>query len=148
MRGRPDRWEVEWKRCQDPKSRITSHPTVRRSGCCRQHRGVAWHTAGCRRAVSPGRYSIAPWKRFGIASLEWDSSGVSTVRPEQIVDLQPGLACVIPFRTAFQFRASTADEYAAASRQAEALEILIATFPGWPGEEEAIKLDQGRWTGF
>ncbi len=53
---------------------------------------------------------------------------------ERIVRLQPGLCVDVAPGTAFQFRA---DPQAA-------LELLIATLPPWPGDDEAEACD-GRW---
>ena len=54
---------------------------------------------------------------------------------EQVLDLNPGLSLTIPLGTAFQFR-NTGEL---------PLEFLIATTPPWPGEDEAVVLDAGRW---
>lgn len=53
---------------------------------------------------------------------------------EQVTELEPGVSADIPLGVEFQFRA-TGDT---------ALEILIATMPPWPGEDEAVAVD-GPW---
>jgi mannose-6-phosphate isomerase-like protein (cupin superfamily) len=53
---------------------------------------------------------------------------------EEVVDLEPGVALSIPLGVAFQFRAS-------GSRP---LEVVIATIPSWPGEDEAVPVE-GVW---
>jgi len=53
---------------------------------------------------------------------------------EHVTELEPGVSVDIPLGVEFQFRA-TGDT---------ALEILIATMPPWPGEDEAVAVD-GRW---
>lgn len=54
---------------------------------------------------------------------------------EEVLDVGPGMSLTIPLGTDFQFRAM--DE--------APLEFLIATTPPWPGEEEAVLLEAGRW---
>jgi mannose-6-phosphate isomerase-like protein (cupin superfamily) len=58
----------------------------------------------------------------------------STEGGEEVVDLTPGTAVTIPLGVEFQFRA-TGDH---------PLEIVIATMPPWPGEDEAVAGD-GPW---
>ena len=53
----------------------------------------------------------------------------------EIVELQPGVAVSIPLGTGFQFRAGPD----------QALEVVIATAPPWPGNDEAFPID-GIWT--
>ena len=53
---------------------------------------------------------------------------------EQVTDLAPGVSVGIPPGTRFQFRCDGT----------EALEIVIATVPPWPGNEEAVGCD-GPW---
>lgn len=53
---------------------------------------------------------------------------------EQITPLEPGVSVDIPLGVEFQFRA--ADD--------QPLEILIATMPPWPGEDEAVAV-KGPW---
>jgi mannose-6-phosphate isomerase-like protein (cupin superfamily) len=55
---------------------------------------------------------------------------------EEVVDVSPGLSITIPVGTAFQFR-STSDE---------PLVAIGVTMPPWPGDEEAVRLDDGRWS--
>jgi mannose-6-phosphate isomerase-like protein (cupin superfamily) len=53
---------------------------------------------------------------------------------EEVVDLEPGVAVTIPLGADFQFRAGAS----------EPLQIVIATLPPWPGEDEAVAV-QGAW---
>jgi mannose-6-phosphate isomerase-like protein (cupin superfamily) len=53
---------------------------------------------------------------------------------EEIVDVEPGVALSIPVGVAFHFRASGP----------RPLELVIATLPPWPGEDEAVRVD-GVW---
>ena len=54
---------------------------------------------------------------------------------EGAIDVSPGMSLTIPLGTDFQFR-----------NTGEApLEFLIATTPPWPGEDEAVLLEAGRW---
>jgi mannose-6-phosphate isomerase-like protein (cupin superfamily) len=53
---------------------------------------------------------------------------------EEVVELRPGRALTIPVGTSFQFRAGAQ----------QPLEILIGTFPRWPGPGEAVTLE-GHW---
>jgi mannose-6-phosphate isomerase-like protein (cupin superfamily) len=53
---------------------------------------------------------------------------------EEVVALQPGACVTIPQRTHFQFRAFRED----------AVTIIAATIPGWPGDAEA-KFVPGPW---
>lgn len=54
---------------------------------------------------------------------------------ERVLDARPGLSLTIPLGTQFQFR-NTGDV---------PLEFLIATTPPWPGEDEAVVRETGRW---
>lgn len=54
---------------------------------------------------------------------------------EQVLDVSPGLSLTIPLATDFQFR-NTGEI---------PLEFIITTSPPWPGEDEAVVLDAGRW---
>jgi mannose-6-phosphate isomerase-like protein (cupin superfamily) len=53
----------------------------------------------------------------------------------QIVRVEPGTGLTIPLGTSFQFRASTD----------QALVMILATIPPWPGDDEAIA-SEGPWT--
>jgi mannose-6-phosphate isomerase-like protein (cupin superfamily) len=53
---------------------------------------------------------------------------------EQIVELAPGVSLTIPIGTCFQFRCDGD----------EALDVIGATMPPWPGEGEAFFVD-GTW---
>jgi len=55
---------------------------------------------------------------------------------ELVLDVRSGVSLTIPLGTAFQFR----------NTGAVPLEFIIATTPPWPGEDEAVALDAGRWT--
>lgn len=54
---------------------------------------------------------------------------------ELVLDVKRGDSLTIPLGTQFQFR----------NTGAIPLEFIIATTPPWPGEDEAIVLDAGRW---
>lgn len=54
---------------------------------------------------------------------------------EQVLDVAPGLSLTIPLGTDFQFR----------NTGVVPLEFIIATTPPWPGEDEAVVLEAGRW---
>ena len=54
---------------------------------------------------------------------------------EQVLDVSPGLSLTIPLDTDFQFR-NTGEI---------PLEFIITTTPPWPGEDEAVVLDAGKW---
>ena len=53
---------------------------------------------------------------------------------EEIVDVDPGTCLTIPRETHFQFR----------NTEKEPLCFIIATMPPWPGEEEAVRV-QDHW---
>jgi mannose-6-phosphate isomerase-like protein (cupin superfamily) len=53
---------------------------------------------------------------------------------EDVVALEPGVCATLPRGTHFQFRASLA----------EPVEIVAATIPRWPGNDEA-EFVHGRW---
>ena len=55
---------------------------------------------------------------------------------EQVLDVAPGHSLTIPLGTDFQFR-NTGEV---------PLEFIIATTPPWPGEDEAVVVDAGRWS--
>ena len=55
---------------------------------------------------------------------------------EVVLDARRGISLTIPLGTQFQFR-NTGNV---------PLEFLIATTPPWPGEDEAVEVDAGRWT--
>ena len=54
---------------------------------------------------------------------------------KEVLDTRAGVSLTIPLGTRFQFR----------NTGAVPLEFLIATTPPWPGEDEAVLLDAGRW---
>ena len=54
---------------------------------------------------------------------------------EETLAVAAGTSLTIPLGTQFQFRALGAAP----------LDIIIATSPPWPGEDEAVALDAGRW---
>ena len=58
----------------------------------------------------------------------------TTTSSEEIVELEAGVSISLPVGTSFQFRAHTP----------HALELVIATVPAWPGEDEALRVD-GVW---
>lgn len=71
------------------------------------------------------------WFCVGGRGQVWRSSAVAS---EEIVDVEPGVALSIPLGVAFQFRASASVP----------LQVVIATLPPWPGEDEAVPVD-GIW---
>ena len=54
---------------------------------------------------------------------------------EEVLDVRSGVSLTIPLGTHFQFR----------NTGAVPLEFVIATTPPWPGEDEAVVLEAGRW---
>ncbi len=54
---------------------------------------------------------------------------------EETLAVAPGMSLTIPLGTKFQFRALGDAP----------LEFLITTSPPWPGEDEVVLLDVGRW---
>lgn len=54
---------------------------------------------------------------------------------EETLAVAAGTSLTIPLGTQFQFRALGAAP----------LDIIIVTSPPWPGEDEAVVLDAGRW---
>ena len=54
---------------------------------------------------------------------------------EEVLEVRAGISLTIPLGTAFQFR-NTGDA---------PLEFIIVTMPPWPGADEAILLDAGKW---
>ena len=71
------------------------------------------------------------WYFLAGAGQVWRQQG----EREQVLDVAPGHSLTIPLGTDFQFR-NTGDA---------PLEFIIATTPPWPGEDEAVPLDRGRW---
>lgn len=53
---------------------------------------------------------------------------------EDVTDLRPGVSCSIPVGVSFQFRCDSESP----------LDIVIATTPPWPGDNEAMPCD-GAW---
>ena len=54
---------------------------------------------------------------------------------EEVLEVRAGISLTIPLGTSFQFR-NTGDA---------PLEFIIVTMPPWPGADEAILLDAGKW---
>ena len=54
---------------------------------------------------------------------------------EEVLEVRAGISLTIPLGTCFQFR-NTGDV---------PLEFIIVTMPPWPGADEAILLDVGKW---
>ena len=54
---------------------------------------------------------------------------------EEVLEVQAGISLTIPLGTSFQFR----------NTDNTALEFIIVTMPPWPGADEAILLDAGKW---
>lgn len=71
------------------------------------------------------------WFFLAGAGQVWRKQG----QREQILDVAPGISLTIPLGTDFQFR-NTGEV---------PLKFIITTTPPWPGEDEAVMLDQGRW---
>ena len=71
------------------------------------------------------------WVFLAGAGQVWRKQG----EREETLDVQPGASLTIPLGTCFQFR----------NTGAVTLEFLITTTPPWPGEDEAVILDEGRW---
>ena len=71
------------------------------------------------------------WFFLGGAGQVWRKQGDR----EQVLDVAPGVSLTIPLGTDFQFR-NTGDV---------PLEFIITTTPPWPGEDEAVVVDAGRW---
>jgi mannose-6-phosphate isomerase-like protein (cupin superfamily) len=73
------------------------------------------------------------WRRAASSSAQ-SAEAQRETQPDEVVDLEPGVALSIPRGVAFQFRAAGA----------RALEVVIATMPPWPGDNEAVPVD-GLW---
>jgi len=71
------------------------------------------------------------WYFLGGQGQVWRAQGSR----EQVLDARPGVSLTIPLGTHFQFR-NTGDV---------PLEFVIMTTPPWPGEDEAVLLETGRW---
>lgn len=71
------------------------------------------------------------WFFLAGAGQVWRKQG----EREQVLDVAPGASLTIPLGTQFQFR-NTGEV---------PLEFIIATTPPWPGADEAVVLDGGRW---
>ena len=71
------------------------------------------------------------WFFLSGAGQVWRKQG----EREQVLDVAPGVSLTIPLGTQFQFR----------NTGAVPLEFVITTTPPWPGEDEAVLLDAGRW---
>ena len=54
---------------------------------------------------------------------------------EEVLEVRAGISLTIPLGTSFQFR----------NTDNTALEFIIVTMPSWPGADEAILLDAGKW---
>ena len=71
------------------------------------------------------------WYFLAGAGQVWRKQG----EREQVLDVTPGHSLTIPLGTDFQFR-NTGDV---------PLEFIIVTAPPWPGEDEAVLVEDGRW---
>ena len=71
------------------------------------------------------------WVFLAGAGQVWRKQG----ERESVLDVERGVSLTIPLGTRFQFR----------NTGSAPLEFLIATTPPWPGQDEAIVLDEGRW---
>lgn len=97
--------------------------------------------------LGPGR-TTRPVKHRSVEEVWYCVSGRGQLwrkygQTESVIDLKAGISCLIPFQTAFQFRSLDASGKHGVVE--EPLELLIATFPGWPGPEEAIPVEIGKW---
>lgn len=85
--------------------------------------------------LPPGRTSLAVthrtveeiWFFTGGQGQVWRRQG----KREQVVDVRPGMSLTIPLGTHFQFR----------NTGHAPLEFLIVTLPPWPGDDEAVRVD-------
>jgi mannose-6-phosphate isomerase-like protein (cupin superfamily) len=98
-------------------------------------------------SLAPGR-ATRPVKHRSVEEVWYCVSGRGQLwrkygQTESVVDLKPGISCLIPFQTEFQFRSIGGSDDAGVVE--EQLELVIATFPGWPGPEEAVPVDTGKW---
>lgn len=71
------------------------------------------------------------WFFLAGAGQVWRKQG----EREQVLDVAPDHSLTIPLGTDFQFR-NTGDV---------PLEFIIATTPPWPGEDEAVLVEDARW---
>ena len=88
--------------------------------------------------LPPGKISIAVRHRT-VEELWYVLAGYGRLwrkqgDHEEVVELEPDLCLSIPLGTHFQFRNDGQEE----------LEIVIATFPPWPGPSEAVPVE-GCW---
>jgi mannose-6-phosphate isomerase-like protein (cupin superfamily) len=88
--------------------------------------------------LSPGLVT-KPVRHLNVQEMWYCTAGTgqlwrSTGDQEDVLDLVPGVSCSISPGTCFQFR-SDGDV---------PLEIVIATMPPWPGEQEAVPCE-GKW---
>ena len=81
-------------------------------------KAIAHHTVEEAWCVIRGRGRI--WRKMGIQ--------------QQVTELTPGVSVAIPTGMHFQFR----------NDGSEPLDIIAATMPPWPGENEAYSVD-GKW---
>lgn len=91
-------------------------------------------------ALPVGRVSI-PVRHRTVEEVWYFLAGEGQVwrkqgEDELVLDVRPGVSLTIPLGTRFQFR----------NTGAVPLEFIIATAPPWPGADEAVTLDAGRWT--
>lgn len=91
-------------------------------------------------ALPVGRVSI-PVRHRTVEEVWYFLAGEGQVwrkrgEDELVLDVRSGVSLMIALGTQFQFRNSGAVP----------LEFIIATTPPWPGEDEAVTLDAGRWT--
>lgn len=105
--------------------------------------GMAYCTLGVGLVTRPVKHRTVEEVWYCVAGMGqlWRRYG----QTEDIVELRPGLACLIPFQTEFQFRTHSAQEYERAGSKVRPLELVLATFPGWPGADEAVPVAQGKW---
>ena len=114
---------------------VDSTRWFRRYDCCIASAAQVW----CIARLPVGAVSI-PVRHRRVEEVWFFLSGAGQVwrkqgEREQVLDVAPGVSLTIPLGTQFQFR----------NTGAVPLEFVITTTPPWPGEDEAVLLDAGRW---
>ncbi len=107
-------------------SEIRKLPDIKRGGMCH--------------CTLPPQCTSIPVKHKTIEEIWYFISGKGQVwrkqgEREEVVDVSTGTSLTIPTGTQFQFR----------NTGTEPLCIIIATMPPWPGGQEAVKVEKGRW---
>jgi mannose-6-phosphate isomerase-like protein (cupin superfamily) len=97
--------------------------------------GVTAHGSVAHGTLRPGGFSRAirhctveeVWFILGGEGQLWRRQG----EREEVTDLNAGMALTIPLGTHFQFRATGS----------EPLTFIMCTMPPWPGEKEAVRVE-------